>query len=314
MARITNRFITSGSATPSQVLTADGAGNSNWLNVTSTVNSASAVFSNQQTSGTPGGSITAGSWTTTPINTTDNSQSWASLSSNQITLQAGTYYFDVESPSYSTDHFQTRLQNITDSTTAILGSSEYESSSAGTAQTSSFIKGVVTIAAAKTFEIQMYAGTTSSFGFGVQASFGTEVYCRVAITQYTSVSLAAFTAYLSADTSEAANTAIVYDATDFDTTSSFNTSTGLFTAPATGVYFFSCSYTPNSGSANVYFAINGTTKYVAATSLSGHTDSGSSAISLTAGDTVGVFPDTTRTLTGVTSGVRLNSFSGFQIT
>lgn len=148
----------------------------------------SAIFSYQQPSGTGGGNATGGVWNTEPLNITEDTQPWAALASNQITLTAGTYYFDITSPSWSTDHYQTRLQNITNNLTALVGSSEYSASPASDAATNSFIKGIVTINSTTTFEVQLLPGHTSaSYGLGLPSSTPStnEVYCRVIITQYT---------------------------------------------------------------------------------------------------------------------------------
>lgn len=172
------KLVNVGAGTTGQVLTSNGASAPTWgagSGITT------AIISNQQSSGVGGGSLSAGSWFNTPLNTVDVSQSWVSLSTNQITLSAGTYQWEVTSPSYGTNHFQTRLYNVTDATVASYGSSEFNN---GNTQTSSFISSVVTIGSSKTFTVDMICSTTvASYGFGVIGSFGTEVYCRITITK-----------------------------------------------------------------------------------------------------------------------------------
>jgi hypothetical protein len=140
------------------------------------------IIEDQKAQNTSGGTATAGSWQTRTLNTlVRNHGTLASLSSNQFTLPAGTYYISWSAPGTSCDRFQTRLQNITDTTTTGVGSSAvavaggaYSIHSAGSV--------VTTIAASKAFEIQMRVETTfATRGWGFEANFTTEVYTRVEI-------------------------------------------------------------------------------------------------------------------------------------
>lgn len=144
------------------------------------------IIEDQKTSGTHGGTATSGSWQTRVLNTlVRNNGSVASLSSSQFTLSAGSYYVSWNAPSNQTNANQTRLQNVTDATTAGYGSSEYSGSSlSDSTACRSFGSTVVTIAGSKAFEIQHRVGTThSTTGYGVAGGLGTEVYTRVEITK-----------------------------------------------------------------------------------------------------------------------------------
>lgn len=145
------------------------------------VNSPIVYFKDIKSSGTDGGTFTSGAWRTRDLNTTENSQYWASLSSNQITLNAGTYMIEASAPAYNTNVHQTRFYNITDSTEDIIGTSEY-SDVIRPSTTRSFLNGIITITSSKTFELQHRCNTTqTTTGFGTAASFSSELYSTVKI-------------------------------------------------------------------------------------------------------------------------------------
>jgi hypothetical protein len=91
-----------------------------------------------------------------------------SLSSNQISLPAGTYYISASCPAYAVSRNYTRFYNITDSSSAIAGTIQYADAPSIDASTNrSFIEGVITIAGTKTFEVQHYSSATKNGdGFG----------------------------------------------------------------------------------------------------------------------------------------------------
>jgi hypothetical protein len=144
-----------------------------------------AVFNDTEASGTAGGTFTSGAWQTRVLNTAQMTQSWATLSGNQITLAAGTYLIEASAPAYNIVMHQTRFYNVTSSSVAITGTSETSYSSGSPyVQSRSFIKGVVSIAASATFQIQHQSTNTQpTNGFGVAGGFGPEVYTHVSITQ-----------------------------------------------------------------------------------------------------------------------------------
>jgi len=122
--------------------------------------------------GANGGGFTSGAWRTRDLNTIKTNEiTGASLSSNQITLPAGTYYIDASAPAYDPRRHQTALYNITDSSFEIIGTSEY-STTTDDVQTRSFVLGRFTISAQKTFELQHRCEVTkATFGFGVGSNF-----------------------------------------------------------------------------------------------------------------------------------------------
>jgi len=137
-----------------------------------------AIFQHTTSSGTDGGATSTGTWNTRPINTTAVSQTWASVSSNQITLSAGTYSIEWQETIYRSDGTQSRFRNVTDSTTAALGLA-YRSDGVG----GGF--GKTTIASSKAFELQHYTASNDTNGLGIDAGSGeNNVFATIKITKH----------------------------------------------------------------------------------------------------------------------------------
>jgi len=142
------------------------------------------VVQDQKAANTAGGTCTAGSFQTRTLNTEVlDTHSDCTLASNQITLTAGTYDIIASAPAVFVSDHQTRLQNVTDGTTVLVGTSEYAPivSAADGSQTRSEIIGRFTIAASKALEIQHRSSVTrATNGFGAAANFGQiEIYTNV---------------------------------------------------------------------------------------------------------------------------------------
>lgn len=153
-----------------------------------------SVFWDQKTSGTNGGTLTAGIWQTRDLNSSAGNIVGASLASNQITLPAGSYYISATAPTYQMNSNQVRFRNITDATTAITGI---------VARTPFFnlgqfavvddemvaaLEGFITIGSAKVFELQHQGTTAGGVGsvpaqiLGRATGFGDgEVYGMVTV-------------------------------------------------------------------------------------------------------------------------------------
>lgn len=142
-----------------------------------------ANFQDQKAQNTAGGTFTSGAWQTRTLNTTQsNTASIASLSSNQLTLAAGTYRVQIKAPAAGVNWHQARLQNITDTTTTLLGTVEEAGGAATGVTTSSWVSGRFTIAASKVFEVQHRCTlTTATQGFGTPGNITTEVYTVIEI-------------------------------------------------------------------------------------------------------------------------------------
>lgn len=143
-----------------------------------------AIFNETQASGTQGGASVASTWTKRTLNTTIvNNITGASIATSVITLPAGSYIITASAPCYESNAFKIRLQNTSDATTAIIGTSEYDGSSAVATRT--FLSGFVTIAATKNFELQHWVQTArANLGFGYPTSAGvSEIYSTIQITR-----------------------------------------------------------------------------------------------------------------------------------
>lgn len=153
---------------------------SNWVAYSPTATWAYLQFRDQKAQNTAGGTFTSGAWRTRDITTeVVDDGGYGSLAANQITLVAGTYLISAIAPAVVVNAHQARLQNVTDGTTVLLGTSSQASTAAGVVN-HSVIKGQFTIGASKALEIQHQCATTAAtFGFGVAANFATEVYTVV---------------------------------------------------------------------------------------------------------------------------------------
>ena len=128
------------------------------------------------------GTFTAGAWQTREINTevvdTDNI---VTLSSNQFTLQAGTYQIKFGACAYRVNRHITRLRQISPAATIASSSAQYSWASDSNLQWSrGFAR--LTISQATAYEIQHYCQTTQSDnGFGFQMTYSTSDYVQVEI-------------------------------------------------------------------------------------------------------------------------------------
>ena len=129
------------------------------------------------------GTFTSGAWQTRQINTevvdTDNI---VTLSSNQFTLQAGTYQIKFGACAYKVNRHVTRLREISPTAQTIAsGSAQYSwSSGADLSWSRGWVR--TTITQATTYEIQHQCQTTySNNGFGFQMTFSGADYVQVEI-------------------------------------------------------------------------------------------------------------------------------------
>lgn len=171
--------VTSSAASPNTLVATDATGKLPTSILPSVPTVPMIHVEDQKTSGTNGGTATSGSWFTRTLNTTvGNTITGASLSSNQVTLPAGTYICWACAHGAVCNGSQIRLQNITDTATALTGSTAFATNSVGS-QDVSIIQGAkFTISGAKVFELQQRVTTTrATDGQGIATGFGTtEVY------------------------------------------------------------------------------------------------------------------------------------------
>lgn len=137
-----------------------------------------------KSAGTAGGTFNSGAWQTRVLNTLENPNSlaWVSLTSNQFTLQAGTYEIEATAPGYAVGEHKIKLRNITDSSDTHIGNSAYSS---GNASSRSCVYGLIVITGAKTYEIQHYCSAgLAGAGFGNGNNFGvSEVFTQIKLTK-----------------------------------------------------------------------------------------------------------------------------------
>lgn len=133
-----------------------------------------------QTSGTEGGTFTAGSYITRTLNTVEGDSEIVSLSSNQFTLGAGTYNIEAYAPCFGIDAMKAKIRNITDASDELIGMSlQAAGDDVGT------VMGRIELTTSKTFELQHRCQSTrATNGLGVATSFGdNEVYSVIKITK-----------------------------------------------------------------------------------------------------------------------------------
>ena len=135
-----------------------------------------AIICDQKASGTDAGTFTQDAWRTRDLNTEIvDDDGIVSISSNQFTLQAGTYKIYASAPAYLVKEHQIKLYNVTDSADVSFGVPQYSSDAMRVTQNSELYDRV-TIGAAKTFEIRHYGELTkTNNGFGVPTNFGNVV-------------------------------------------------------------------------------------------------------------------------------------------
>lgn len=135
-------------------------------------------FEDQKASGTHGGTFTTGAWRTRDLNTeVSDTDNLASLSSNQVTIQPGTWVLMARAPAHNVSLHKLRLENISDATTIGIGQNAYAT---GGGTTHSFVSAKATFTTAKIVEVQhRSSATNATIGFGFAATFGVvEVYTQ----------------------------------------------------------------------------------------------------------------------------------------
>lgn len=177
-------------ATINKVYVSNGAASGTWQKLTAdqlqtTGNPFGAQLlhvQDQKSSGTNGGTFTSGDWRTRTLNTVvTNEITSASLSSNRISLPAGTYFLKAFAPAFKVEGHQTRIYNITDTSLILTGTAAY-AADAFDVLNHSFVQGRFTLGGTKNIELQHRSeNSQSNTGLGRAGSFGTEVYSDIMI-------------------------------------------------------------------------------------------------------------------------------------
>lgn len=140
-----------------------------------------------QVAATEGGTFTSGSFVKRVIGGSTavvNNITSATLTSDVISLPAGTYFIRASAPAYQVNSHVAKLRNTTDATDTIVGTVERVGDASGS-MSRSVVEGWFTIAGTKNFELQHRCATTKSTdGLGKAANLGvSEVYATVIILQ-----------------------------------------------------------------------------------------------------------------------------------
>ena len=151
-----------------EVLKTDGSGNLAFATIAGGKFASYAILVDQKTSGTNGGSFTSGAWRTRDLNTEiADPDGIVSISSNQFTLQAGSYLVKAHAPAYKVGRHQIALYDITASSYVETGSSAYVDGGESVS-TDSFLTARFTCSGANVYEIRHQCGTGfNTYGFGV---------------------------------------------------------------------------------------------------------------------------------------------------
>ncbi len=136
-----------------------------------------AILEDQKAQNTAGGTFTSGAWQTRALNTkVRDPGNLVTLVSNQFTPAVSGWVEWETMVAAVVSENQTRLQNITDGTTAGYGMSHRKVDDA----TNNMTVGGAAVVAGKTYELQhRCASTQNTNGFGSPANLGTEVYSRI---------------------------------------------------------------------------------------------------------------------------------------
>jgi len=137
----------------------------------------------EKASGTDGGSSSADTTSTRTLNTEKVTNiTGASLSSNQVTLPAGSYWMEGSAPGRRVGKHKALIYNVTDSSVALVGTSGQNPGN-GYISNMSFVRGLVTITSQKVFELRHYTALAAAgTGFGQSTGMGeVEVYSELLI-------------------------------------------------------------------------------------------------------------------------------------
>ena len=144
-----------------------------------------AIIGDVKADDVDGGTFTSGAWRTRDLNTElVDADGIVSISSNQFTLQAGSYLIEAQAPAYKVNRHMVKLVQTSGSSANIAYGTGMYANSGYNGNNVSVVRARVTISTATTYEIQHRCQTTmsSSIGFGQAVNFSVdELYTVVKI-------------------------------------------------------------------------------------------------------------------------------------
>ena len=134
-----------------------------------------AIIGDVKANDVDGGTFTSGDWRTRDLNTElIDADDIVSISSNQFTLQAGSYFIEAQAMAYRVNRHMVKLYQTSGTPADIAFGTSMYANSAYNGNNFSFVKARVTITTATTYEIRHQGDTNhSTFGFGLGSNFST---------------------------------------------------------------------------------------------------------------------------------------------
>lgn len=168
-----------GSATPTATLDVVGTVKASGYDISSIPY---LKYTNTQANTTAGGTATSGSWLILTLNTENfDTSAIGSISSNKVSIPAGTYEVRASSPFCYCNRGRIKLYNSTDSADIILGTNAYAAAGTDTGYDTSTLCGQFTITGTKEVSLYYRVQTTQATnGLGLPMNWGeVEVYATL---------------------------------------------------------------------------------------------------------------------------------------
>jgi hypothetical protein len=155
-------------------------GNTNMAHI---IKPAVAIIQDEKPSNTASGDATSGGWNTRDL-TVIKGESWfVTLSSNKFTLEPGTYEIFATAPFYKCEELQLRLYDVTNSTAAYYGQTQY-ARSANYGSLTTNLMAYTSITSSTEYRLEYQVGSTSTtngLGAGANSYGGTMIYSQIKI-------------------------------------------------------------------------------------------------------------------------------------
>ena len=144
-----------------------------------------AYYEDQKAANTAGGSASpSGTYNTRTLNTEVHDSIGCTLSSNEVTVPAGTYYVEASCPAFRVANHKARLYNVTNTAVLAYGTSEYGAVGSGDlVSTRSWITTKFTVANSTAIRLEHAVNNpTNTNDYGRAANqTGSEVYSTLKI-------------------------------------------------------------------------------------------------------------------------------------